>query len=308
MDNRPHHAEVDESKPRLTSLLDNDMLSRIERLRIRSARRFTNRRRGEHLSGRSGSSIEFSDYRNYVEGDDIRRVDWNIFARLNRPFLKLYYEEEEQHVAILVDASSSMLFEQKLDRAKQLAAAFGVMGLLGDERVSAYGLNRADTAPARLPPCSKRGNMMKLFAFLEGITGGGDAPVEKEIDMFLRFHSGRGVAVILSDFLTFGDLRTPLNRIASAGLEVFAIQILGPSEIHPDLTGDVRLVDCETEGTLDVSSADELIQLYQDYRAGYEQNLATLCRQRSGRFVSISSQDSIEWVLFDLLRRKGWVA
>jgi hypothetical protein len=117
-----------------------------------------------------------------------------------------------------------------------------------------------------------------------------------------------GVAVILSDFLTFGSLRTPLNRISSAGLEIFGIQILGPSEINPELTGDARLVDAETESVLDVSSADELIQLYQDYRASYEQNLATLCRQRQGRFLSISSQEPLDTVLFDLLRRKGWVA
>ena len=120
----------------LTPLLPNEVLSRLELLRLNASRRFTNKSRGEHTTGRGGSSTEFSDFRHYAPGDDVRFVDWNIFARLHRPYLKLYEQEEELHVAILVDASSSMLFGDKLDRARQLAAAFGVLGLLGRERVS----------------------------------------------------------------------------------------------------------------------------------------------------------------------------
>ncbi|NQT52589.1 DUF58 domain-containing protein, partial [bacterium] len=119
----------------LTSLLDNRMLSRLELLRINARRRFTDKHRGEHLHGRGGTSSEFSDYRNYSPGDDVRFVDWNVFARLHRPYVKLFELEEKMHVAVVVDASGSMLFEGKLARAKQLAAAFGLMGLLGTERV-----------------------------------------------------------------------------------------------------------------------------------------------------------------------------
>ena len=120
--------ELTSSKSQYTSLFENDILSRLERLRVNPRRRRTNRSRGEHLSGKGGTSTEFSDYRDYVEGDDVRNVDWNIFARINRPYVKIYQHEEEMHVVILIDASSSMMFEGKLDRAKQLAAAFGVMG------------------------------------------------------------------------------------------------------------------------------------------------------------------------------------
>lgn len=297
------------SAPRsqMTPLFDNAVLSRLERLRINSTRRFTNKSRGEHLSGRGGTSIEFSDYRDYAAGDDIRFVDWNVFARLHRPYLKLYRQEEEMHVVILLDASSSMLFEEKLASAKAYAAAFGVMGLWGTERVSVWAAGSLDAAPAALAPCVGRANMMKLFAFLEGIEGGGDAPVEAAIETFLKYHSGRGVAVVVSDFLTFGDLRRAFNLLFSAGLEVFGIQILAPGEIDPDVTGDVRFVDAETAGTLDVSSAADLLRLYQDYRGSYERNLAALCRERGGRFVSVSSEDPVRSVLFDLLRRKGWI-
>ena len=293
-------------KAQVTTLLDNDVLSRVERMRINSTRRFTNRSRGEHLSGKGGASTEFADYRDYVEGDDIRFVDWNIFSRLNRPYLKLFHQEEEMHVILLVDASSSMLFEGKLDRAKQMAAAFAVMGLFNVERVSCFAFNRTDAGAERLPTCSGRGNMHKCFTFLEAIEGGGDGPLEDGIEKMLRRHRGPGVVVILSDFLTYGDLRRSFNLLFSSGLEIFGVQILGPTEIDPEVTGDLRFVDCETENTLDVSSAGNLLNLYQEYRLAYQRNLEVQCRQRAGRLLSISAADPIEWVLFDLLRRKGW--
>lgn len=290
-----------------TSLLDNDVLSRVERLRMNPTRRLTNRSRGEHLSGKGGTSTEFSDYRDYVPGDDVRYVDWNIFSRLQRPYLKLYQHEEEMHVVILVDGSSSMLFENKFERARQLAGAFGVMGLMNVERVSAYSCNHVGKAPLMLPPCSGRVSIKRMFEFLERLEGGGDFPIEGAVEAVLRHHRGRGIAVLLSDFLTFGDLPRPLNMLFSAGLEIFAVQILSPVELDPEVTGDIRFIDCETGGTLDVSSAGDLLGLYHEHRLALEDELAMLCRQRSGRFLSINSRDPLEWVLFDLLLRQGWV-
>ena len=126
------------TRPQMTTLLANSVLNRLERLRISPAGRRTSRSRGEHLSGKGGTSTEFCDYRDYAPGDDTRFVDWNIFARLHRPYLKQFHKEEERHVVLLMDASASMKFDDKLSLAKPLAAAFGVMGLLNNERVSAY--------------------------------------------------------------------------------------------------------------------------------------------------------------------------
>lgn len=299
--------ETGTGSAQLTSLFDNSVLSRLQRLRINASRRFTNKSRGEHLSGRGGTSTEFSDYRDYSPGDDVRFVDWNIFARLNRPYMKLYHQEEEMHVVILVDASSSMMFEGKLERAKQLAGAFAVMGLLGTERVSVYAFNALGDAPTRLPPCLGRASMMKLFGFIEEIEGGGNAPLEQGIESFLKHHVGRGVVAILSDFLTFGDVRRALNLLFSTGLEIFGVQILSPSELDPELAGDLRFVDCETETSLDISSAADLLSLYHEYRSSYEREMALLCQQRFGRFLPVSSEDPLDTILFDLFRRKGWI-
>jgi uncharacterized protein (DUF58 family) len=295
-------------RPQVTPLLPNDCLERLQRLRIATIRRFTDKSRGEHLAGRGGRSVEFSDYRDYVAGDDIRFVDWNVFARLHRPYLKLYRQEEEMHVVVLVDASASMTFEGKLDRAKELAAAFGVMGLWGTERVSVWAANSRDASPVSLPPCRGRASMMKLFSFAERIEGGGDAPVDEGVETLLKYHAGRGVAVVLSDFLTFGDLRRSFNLLFGAGLEILAVQILGPSEREPEVTGDVRLVDAETSSALDVSATADLLGLYLEHLDRYERELARLSRERGGRFVSTSSEDPLRWVLFDLLLRRGWMA
>ncbi|MBS0264867.1 MAG: DUF58 domain-containing protein [Planctomycetes bacterium] len=292
---------------RFTTLLENETLARLEKMRLLPRRRLTNRTRGEHHSSKGGTSTEFADYRDYVAGDDVRNVDWNIFARLERPYVKLYRHEEELHVVSIVDASSSMQFEGKFERARQLAAAFGLMGLLNLERVSVFSCNHKGKDPVFLPPCSGRVSRKRLFDFLEHVEGGGDFPIEQAVEAVLRRHRGRGIAVLLSDFLTFGNLEKCMNRLYSNGLEVFAIQILGPSEIHPDVNGDIRLVDCESGHAVDVTSAGDLLGLYQEHRLALEEELGILCRQRSGRFLSISSQDSLDWVLFDLLRRKGWV-
>jgi len=293
------------AKAQVTSLFDNRVLSRLERMRLVFARRATNRAHGEHLFGRGGSSTEFSDFRDYVPGDDVRFVDWNAFARLHRPYIKLFELEQEMHVAILLDASGSMLFEDKLERAKQLAAAFGVMGLLGVERVSVSAFS--GNGMERLPPCTGRASLLKLFTFLERLEGGGEMPLERGIEEFLKRHVGKGVAIILSDFLTFGDVRRGCNLLFSSGLDVQGVQVLGPSEVEPELASDSRLVDSESQTTLDITAAADILAIYQEHREAFARDLATLCRQRQGRFAAIGAADPLDDVLFDLLRRRGWI-
>ncbi len=295
------------SKPQITPLMKNETLARVERLRINTSRRFTNKSRGEHLAGKGGQSIEFSDYRDYCDGDDVRYIDWNIFSRLRRPYMKIFHEEEEQHVVILVDASSSMQFEGKFERAKELAAAFGTMGLMALERVSCWAFNE-DTGPLmRFQPTTGRIQMPKLFAFIESLQVGGDRSVDRGIETLLKYHRGRGVAIVISDFLTPANFGRTFNLLYSSGLEVMALQVLSPTEVDPDVTGDVRFIDCENQERLDVSSAASLVDLYQEYRLAFAANLEEECRKRGGKFLSTNSGTTLDHVLFDQLQRKGWV-
>lgn len=291
------------TRARITTLFPNAVLDRLQRLRLLSRSRRTNRSRGEHLSGRGGASTEFCDYRNYAPGDDTRFVDWNIFARLHRPYLKQFHREEERHVVLLVDASRSMAFDGKIERARELAAALGVLGLLNGERVSVY----TGTATPRLSAARGRASLRALFAAIEGLQAGGAAPVEDAVTAMLRRHRGRGACYVVSDFLTFGDLTRPFNLLHAAGLELMGLQVLSPAEVEPPVTDDLRLVDSETAGALDVTAAGDLLSLYQEYRRAYEQQLALACSRRSGRFVSIRSDATLEDILFDTLRRQAWI-
>lgn len=296
-----------ETASRFTSLFDNSTLSQIERMRLRPLRRLTNRARGEHLSGKGGSSTDFADFRDYAVGDDLRYVDWNIFARLRRPYIKQFQHEEEMHVVLLVDASTSMLFDNKLMLAKQAAAAMGIMGLHNVERVSAYALHGQQGKPWNLPPGTGRTRIRQLLQFLEQLEGGGNIPVERAIETMLRFHRGRGVAILISDFLSFGDLGRPFNLLFSSGLEVWGLQVLSDAEVNPNVQGDLRFIDSETQETLDITNASELLSVYHDQRLWLQQNLDSMCRSRQGRFLSVSSAMSIQTVLFDHLCRQGWV-
>ena len=131
--------------------------------------------------------------------------------------------------------------------------------------------------------------------------------LEEGVQAMLRDHSGRGVVLIVSDFLTYSDPAGALTRLVSAGLEIFGIQVLGPTEIDPEVAGDTRFVDSEGAGTLDVSAAGDVVGIYQEYRHRHERHLENLCRHRGGRFLATSSESPISYVLFDLLTRKGWI-
>ncbi|MGK0190276.1 MAG: hypothetical protein ACI9R3_006099 [Verrucomicrobiales bacterium] len=291
-----------------TQLLSNRLLDRLQRSRITPLRKLTNRSPGGHLARKGGASTELADFRDYAPGDDIRFIDWNSFSRLHRPYLKLFHQEEEMHVTVLIDASNSMLFEGKLELARQLAAVFGVLALRNPERLSMHVLGtHASSTQTHLARCAGRANVTKMLAFVEQIDGGGDATFEDCVEAALQHHRGKGVAVLLSDFLTFGDLTRPFNLLFSAGLQPMCIQILAPSEISPDVNGDLRMVDCEQLQSLDVSAAGSLLGIYQEHLQAYQQQLETLCRQRSGQFISTASGTDIDTLVFDTLRRRGWI-
>src|SRR5262249_17749053 len=157
--------------------------------------------------------------------------------------------------------------------ARQLAAAFALMGLFSLEPTSLYACGQSNSEPAICPPCTGRVSRARVFQFLEGLEARGDSAIESAVEAVLRRPRGPGVAIVLSDFLTFGSLGRPFNLLYSAGLEVCALQILSPTEIDPELTGDLRFVDSETQHTLDISNVGELLSLYQDRRRELEREL-----------------------------------
>src|SRR5437763_1344194 len=154
-------------------LLDPQFLARLEQLELVSRRIFLGRMKGERRSKRKGQSVEFADYRNYVVGDDLRFLDWNLFARLDRLFLRLFMEEEDLHVYLLIDASTSMDFGDptKLYYAKQVAAALGFIGLVNLDRVVVEAFSAA--GPQTSPALRGRRSLWRLLDFLGKLGAGG---------------------------------------------------------------------------------------------------------------------------------------
>ena len=281
-------------------------VDRLSRFRLRPQKKLTNRSRGEHLAGKGGSSIDFCDYRDYAPGDDLRFLDWNILARTNRAYVKQYHLEEEIHVAVLIDASESMNHEGKLELAVELAAGFAMMALHAGEKCSVEALSESGPRSKQIFRTG-RSSVPALFRFLGGIPAGGATPVEAGIEHFLRWHTGRGIVVVLSDFLTGGDIRRGMNLLHSAGLEPLVIQILSPWELAPELAGDLRLADSETGAVLDISASGALMEIYKEQRERLTESVGTLACERGGRF-HVTASDQPPMPLFaETFRKLGWI-
>src|SRR5437763_1696483 len=226
-------------------LLDPEFLARLEQLELVSRKIFLGRMKGERRSKRKGQSVEFADYRNYVVGDDLRFLDWNLYARLDRLFLRLFMEEEDLHFYLLIDASLSMDFgtPTKLHYAKQVAAALGFIGLVNLDRVMVEVIG--GTAPPPLPALRGRKSLWRLLDFLQNVQPAGGGDLTRALRNFSIRSSGKGVVVLLSDFMDKNGYEEALRYLVARQMDVYVIQVLSQEEVDPDVTGDVKLVDIE---------------------------------------------------------------
>ncbi|MGA2555952.1 MAG: DUF58 domain-containing protein, partial [Verrucomicrobiota bacterium] len=246
-----------------TALLTPQLLRRLEQFQLLAARRAKSSARGERQSKARGQSVEFADYRNYAAGDDFRYLDWNLYGRLDKLFLKLYEEERELPVRIFLDASESMTFgaPPKFDFARQVAAAIGYVALCGFDRVSVCpfphldaqtpGLEAAawsaeQAARGALRAVRGRKSALEFFKNLSVVTARGPANLNEALRRGAIEARQAGLAVLLSDFLDPAGYEAGLNALIGRGFQVNAIQILAPEEFAPPTYGDLRLVDAET--------------------------------------------------------------
>src|SRR5207302_9980106 len=207
-------------------LLDPQFMARLEQLELVSRKIFLGRMKGERRSKRKGQSVEFADYRNYVIGDDLRHLDWNLFARLERLFIRLFMEEEDLHVYILVDNSLSMDFGKptKLHFAKQVAAALGFIGLVNMDRVVLEAFN--DKLTQSMPAARGRRSLWRLMDFLQKLEPAGPSDLRKALRTFSLKCSGKGVVVLLSDFMDKGGYEEALRYLVARQFDIYTIQVL----------------------------------------------------------------------------------
>lgn len=291
-----------------TSLLSPDFLRRLEQLQLLAARRAKSTLRGERRSRARGQSVEFADHRNYVFGDDLRYLDWNLYGRLDRLFLKLYEEERELPVRILLDASESMTFGEpvKFDFARQVAAAIGYVALCGFDRVSVVPFpDNAEESPLRNALRSVRGrrSALGMFQNLGQLTAKGPADLNAALRRGAIEARQAGLAVVLSDFLDPAGYETGLGALLARGFQVDVVHVLAPEELEPTTYGDLRLVDSETGGQQEVTFGRYRLAAYRKTVQAFCQRLREFCAARGMNYFLASSATSLEELLLRQLRQ-----
>ena len=287
------------------SLLDPDFMARLEQLEIVSRKIFASRQKGDRRSKRKGESAEFADYRNYVSGDDLRHIDWNIYARLDRLFLKLFLEEEDLNVSILLDVSKSM-GEGKPDKslfAKRVAAAISYIALCNHNRVNIYVYR--DGVAGQLSGLRGRRSMSRVIQLLESTEVDGKSHFAAAAKSFALRHTQKGILLVLSDFLDKSGVQDGLRYLFGRSLDIYLIHVLSPQELKPDLAGDLRLVDCEDEDVAEITVSKPLIDKYRAALEAHCQSIRDYCTQRGASYLLTPSDSSFETLVISHLRQRG---
>jgi uncharacterized protein (DUF58 family) len=302
----------------MTLLFDESTLRKLEQLSLIAHKIRAGVMKGERRSTKRGTSIEFADYRDYTRGDDLRRLDWNVYARLEKPFIKLMEEEEDLTVHVLVDASQSMDWppEDPLDvrpfdphkfrYAQRLAGALGHIGLSTGDRVTVALLSGARVA-AQWGPFRTRGRTLRLLAWLEGLGTGGTTDLNAALSDYALRGGRPGLALLISDMLSPGGYVDGLNALQGRGYEVGIIHVISPDELEPPLAGDLRLIDSETGAGQDVTIDSAMRALYDRRLREWRDGIAAYCLGRDVHYVAVETGTPWENVILYELRRAGVV-
>ena len=286
------------------TVFDEGFLRQLERLGVLMKQPVRGGLKGGRRSVKRGQSVEFADYREYTLGDDLRQLDWNVFARLEKLFVKLFIEEEDVTISFLVDASPSMAFgrPEKLLFAKRIAAALGYIGLASEDRIVVAALT--GRTARRQGGLRGSGRVFRLRAHLSSIQ-----PAEGPTDLVASARhaaamlTGRGVVVLLSDLLDPGADRV-IRELAATGSELIVLHLLSPDELDPALEGDLRLVDSESGDGVDVTVDLATIDDYKARLAAWQDGLADLAAKRRVSYVPLSTDVPLADLVFAELRRR----
>jgi uncharacterized protein (DUF58 family) len=287
-----------------STVFDEGFLRQLERLLLLLKSPVRGGLKGGRRSVKRGQSVEFADYRDYALGDDLRQLDWNVYARLERLFVKLFVEEEDVTITLLIDASASMASGQpeKLLFAKRAAAALGYIGLASEDRVAVSALGGRSSR--RQTPLRGSGRVFRLLSNLSAIqpTAGETDLVAAARHAAAQLH-GRGVVVLMSDLLDPSADRV-IRELAATRSELIVLHILSPDELDPPLEGDLRLIDAETGAGVDVTADLATLDAYRARLAAWKQGFADLAAKRRSSYVDLSSDVPLNDLIFAELRRR----
>ncbi len=294
-------------------LLPEAVRRRLDGLMLTARRIRAGRMKGERRSSKRGTSIEFADYRNYTPGDDLRKLDWNVYARLERPYVKLLEDEEDLAVHVLLDISASMDWpapagdaaspHHKLYYAQRLAAALGYIALKTGDRLMLHALN--DRGTQLFGPVRGRGQTVGLLRFAQSLHAEGIADLNEGLREFSIRERRAGLVILISDGFSPTGISEGLKRLQGKGHDVVFLQVLSPDEVMPPMAGDLRLIDVETGAAQEVTIDANMRTLYQQRLESWLDGIRDECARRGVHYLMVQTDTPYEEVLLYELRRLG---
>jgi len=285
------------------ALFDEDFQRRLEVLALVSRRVYAGRNRADRRSKKVGSGVEFADHREYAPGDDFRAIDWNVYQRTGRLLVRLFEEEEDLQVHLLLDSSRSMQASEKLDYAKRVTAALAYVALANLDRV---GLSALDTDVRRsLPPTRGKRRIFRVFSFSAPLRAQQPTDLAAAARAFVARQRRRGVAILLSDLYDPHGVEGALDVLRHAGFELKVLHITDRREASPPLHGDLRLVDAETGRTRDVTLTPRLLERYRQLYDERMRRLQATCRDKRVVYQRLDVSMSFDDAVLSVLRRGG---
>ena len=280
---------------------------KLDSLALVSKRVFAGRMRAERRTKKSGSGVEFADHRDYQPGDDFRYLDWNVYQRFERLLLRLYEEEEDLAIYLIVDASASMGFDggKKLRYAKRLAAALAYVGLANLDRVSIIGTN--DRVMDRMATTRGKARIFKVFRFLTALKPSGTTNLGDALKTFVAQNKRRGLAVLLSDLYDPAGFERGINVLRYNKFEPFVVHVVDPNEARPRLQGDVLLYDCETGDEREVTVTAKVLERFAAAHTDYTQAVARFCATRQVSYIEADVAIPFDELILRVFRRGGFL-
>ncbi len=290
-------------------IFDEKTRRKLEQVMLWSSRVRAGATKGERRSTKRGTSIEFADYRNYTRGDDLRRLDWNIYARLERPYIKLLEDEEDLAVHIVLDTSASMNWPQeeavydqnKFIYGKRLAAGLAYASMTSNDRMMLSALSGAGVQG--FGPARGRARGLQMLKFVGDLQSSGVTDLNPALSSYALRGGRPGLILIISDMFSPSGHLNGINDLLGRGYEVGIIHVLSPDEIEPPLAGDLRLVDVETGQGQEVTIDAGMRELYKQRLNAWRADIRAELLKRGAHYLMVDTSTPWERIILTDMRR-----
>ena len=287
---------------------DEEFLRKLEFLSVVSKRLLSGQFKAERRAKKTGSGLEFADYRGYVPGDDFRSVDWRAYMRLDRLILRLFEEETDLPIYVFLDASASMggRDSEKLDYGKRVAAALAYIGLANMDRVNLVAF--ADGIIEELPQQRSKTQIFNIFRFLASVKPRGETNSGEAFHRYFTAKRRKGMAVVISDFFDPHGVKAALDTLRYRRQDVLVVHVLSPGDIEPPLNGELTLIDAESRTDRDITVTPAMLQAYREEFTSFCDEIERYCTLYGFGYVRTVTEFPFEDLILQVLRQGRFVS